>query len=437
MTLDDRYQDRQVLADKIGKSVSWVHNVMKLLELHPTVQKVLAAGVITEWHAIAIARLQPDDQLRALKACQLRDVPIHGVPGGSTMSVRALKEWIAQNIHMDLGKAPFPTEDVTLVPAAGACGACPKRAGANAALLEAKTANTCTDRSCYEAKTRAHTEKRVEALSAADAPAVRLVRAFYLPADEKKWLGNPLTGDQYRAAGKQVCAHTRAAVLLDAESGAVVEETTVCVEPGKCSVHSDRHERASGVRREPSAAEKAEATRRKKQERQRQVEGEVRRRILFAVRDKVDGALGVEDLRLIARRFLHEMHADRQKQVYGWMGWEKPAPSKRSYGGPYVDFRKAAVQEIDKADIAVLSRFLVVAALSQDADVSLNLYYTPDKVSLLYDTAKRWKVDAARLERDVRAGAAAVDKARAAKSAAKKKPVETSPRAKAKAKKKR
>jgi hypothetical protein len=259
------------------------------------------------------------------------------------------------------------------------------------------------------------------------------VRDYYLQPDEAKRLGKPLTRDEYRPAGKQVCPHTRPAVLLDTETGAAAEETTVCTQPKKCRVHMERDERPAASR-QLSASEKAEATRRKRQERQRQIEGEVRRRILFAVRDKVDGALGVEDLRLVARRLLHEMHADRQKQVYAWMGWEKPTTSKRSYGGSYVDFRKAAVQEIDKADAVVLSRFLIVGALSQDAEVSLNLYYTPDKANLLFETAKRWKVDAPRLERDVRSGAAAVDKARAAKVAAKTITVETSPRAKAKKK---
>lgn len=427
--LDASYRDRQKLADEIGKSLSWVHNAMKLLELHPVVQKVLVTGGITEWHAIAIARLQPEDQLRALKAVQLRDRMHHGVPGGSTMSVKALKEWIAQNVHMDLDKAPFPAGDDTLVPAAGSCGLCPKRAGANAELVEAKKANTCTDRSCYEAKTRAHAARRLELLSVDGPPAVRVVQCYYLDADEKKRLGHPLTNDDWKEAGSKVCPSTRQAVLLDQEIGGVKRELKVCTKPRDCSVHAERHQRQA---RTPSKAEKAEDTKRKKQEQARRLEGQVRRAVLVAVRNKVT-ELREDDLRLVARRFLHEMHADRQKAVYGWMDWDEPAKTKSAYRGAYVDYAKGAEQQLVKASAVELARFLVVAALSQDASVSLNPYFRLDKADLLYATAKRWKVDAPGIERDTRSAAAAVERAKAAKATAAKKSakkVETSPRKK-------
>ncbi len=425
MDIDPRYRDRQVIADKTGMSLSWVHNAMKLLEASEPVQKALLKGSIGEWHAIAIARLQPADQMRALKECTLREY--HNVPGGSTISVKALKEWIARNVHMDLDKAPFPAEDVDLVPAAGACSGCPKRAGAQPELHETKHANTCTDRSCYTAKTRAQTARRLRALSVDGATPVQVIEPYYLETDDRKRLGGTiLAREAYKSAGNKNCPHTHPAVLLDVESGGVKSELRVCIKPHECSVHSDRQSRAS---RTPSASDKAEATRRKKQEQARRVEADVRRSILFAIRDKVQ-ELALEDLRLVARRFLYEMHADRQKSVYGYMGWETPAKTKAQYRSPYVDYRKATEQQLATADTVGVSRFLIVAALSQDAAVG-SYNWQSDKVEHLHGTAKRWKVDAARLERDVRAAASA-----AGRSKASKKRVETSPR-KSTAKKKR
>jgi ParB family chromosome partitioning protein len=54
-----------------------------------------------------------------------------------------LKEWIEQNILLILKDAPFSKSDATLNPAAGSCGDCPKRTGANALLFADIAQDAC------------------------------------------------------------------------------------------------------------------------------------------------------------------------------------------------------------------------------------------------------------------------------------------------------
>jgi len=59
------------------------------------------------------------------------------------LTVRQLREWIEREIHLDLKNAPFDAENATLVPAAGACAACPKRTGNNPLLFPEIATSRC------------------------------------------------------------------------------------------------------------------------------------------------------------------------------------------------------------------------------------------------------------------------------------------------------
>ena len=81
------------------------------------------------------------------------------------MTVRQLREWIEREIHLDLKNAPFDGKDANLLPAAGACSACPKRTGNNPLLFpEIGNKSLCTDPACYRAKVQALVQLRVEPL---------------------------------------------------------------------------------------------------------------------------------------------------------------------------------------------------------------------------------------------------------------------------------
>jgi ParB family chromosome partitioning protein len=120
------YTPEQIAA-KVGKSPAYVVTRARLAELAPVVIEAFAKDEIGVGHALLLARLQPEHQQEALAACY-QDTYVNG--GNSKrilLPVRHLQQWIERNILLDLGTAPFPKDDVQLVPEAGSCVDCPKR----------------------------------------------------------------------------------------------------------------------------------------------------------------------------------------------------------------------------------------------------------------------------------------------------------------------
>src|SRR5689334_19858201 len=131
-TSEPRY-DVASIAAKTGRSVTHVYQRLRLAELIPDAAEVFQANQITAGHAVLIARLPLDQQKDALAAAfreDWRTKEKHAIP------VRELAQWIRENVMLTLAEAVFDCEDPELVPAAGACVACPKRTGANTALFD-------------------------------------------------------------------------------------------------------------------------------------------------------------------------------------------------------------------------------------------------------------------------------------------------------------
>src|SRR5258708_15117491 len=99
------------------------------MHLVDELQQAFYTGKLTVAHAFEMARLQPDDQRRALAEC----FPHHRTTAdllkdrrAEAVTVRELRQLIEQEIHLDLSNAPFDTQDDTLPPAAGRCVRLPK-----------------------------------------------------------------------------------------------------------------------------------------------------------------------------------------------------------------------------------------------------------------------------------------------------------------------
>ncbi len=182
------------IADRIGRTPSYVAQRVKLLTLSAKCREALEAGHLTLGLALLIARL-PDPKLQ--------DEALERV-GGSEYDVcmktsEAAKE-LEQELMMRLEKAPFDVTDAALVPKAGACSACPKRTGNQRELFaDVASPDLCTDRSCFRGKldatwkatAKAAKAKGIEVLSAKDAEKVggQYSSSTYLPLSEKVWAG--------------------------------------------------------------------------------------------------------------------------------------------------------------------------------------------------------------------------------------------------------
>lgn|SRR5574341_1020599 len=100
------------IAERVGKSVKYVYDRMKLLSLTRAAQDEFRAGHITAGHAILLARLKPDDQERVMDQdegglweCE-RNIPWRPEDDKDEedlkpVSVRELQGWIDRNVRFD------------------------------------------------------------------------------------------------------------------------------------------------------------------------------------------------------------------------------------------------------------------------------------------------------------------------------------------------
>ena len=90
---------QEAMADKVGKKRSTVSNYMRLLNLPDEVQLALKEGLITMGHAKAIAGVEPEQQLWALKRCLKK-----------ALSVRQMEE-LARKLAEQTGKDSTSVEE--------------------------------------------------------------------------------------------------------------------------------------------------------------------------------------------------------------------------------------------------------------------------------------------------------------------------------------
>jgi ParB family chromosome partitioning protein len=392
--------DVPAIAAKVGKSVSYVYQRLKLAELIEPAKKAFLLEELTAGHAILLARLQPKDQAAAVKAA-IREHWVDGrdrVNEGrvrAAISVRELGAWIQTNVHMALDKASFPTDDPTLLPSAGACGPCPKRSGnAPELFADVKHPDTCTDRVCFGAKVEAWLQRRREEAKTkaltetTDAPAplaAKVPKVVNLSLDWSADRPNTLGTQQWQRAAKGDCPNVAMGVVVDAhrgyeERGKLGDVVRVCLAEGKrCRVHN----------RPPARGEAETSWSRQQRQGQERAKAATARRvaILKAIRAKVTGLPTRPVLEMVALGYWKDIWFEHRKRLATLHGWKSP------------ETPTAAVSKMTDAE---LGQLLVSLAVVQDLHVSPN--YSTD-MKALTAVAKLYKVDVAKVERELAAAA--------------------------------
>jgi ParB family transcriptional regulator, chromosome partitioning protein len=383
----------ETIATTVGRSEKYVTGRLRLLQLIPDARQAFYGGKLTFIHAFEIARLQPNDQRRALQEC----FPNHKTAAtilkdkkAEAATVRELREWIEREVLLDLTNAPFDTQDETLLPSAGSCARCPKRTGNNPLLFpEVRQKSTCTDRECFRAKVEALIQIRVKPLEEKGEQPLRVSEVPLWQTNGQK-ADALYEGQFHRAKGKEECPSAKPAVYVDGKrTGAIFY---VC-QNEKCPVH------AQTTKYERTPQERAQRTKERLAER---VEKLTRTRILDAVRNKLPDVPSRQDLEMIALDYLHRLGNDNQRHLCRSYGWQEKK-TKTAWGTRIVDYEKIVSVSIKNMACADLNRFLVICALVSD------LYcpgYNPSqhvsKDSNLVRTAARYKVDATKLAATVR-----------------------------------
>lgn len=160
--LHDQFQfSFDTLAERIGKSRSYVVQRMKLLDLVPTGRQAFWKDQLNITTAFLVARIPENLQEDALKKI-LRPV------GQEPLSLGDVQRMLLREFTLNLSQAPFDIKDETLVKGAVACAACPKRTGNQSELFsDVSHKDTCTDPVCFKAKSDATWDRLKEAQATA------------------------------------------------------------------------------------------------------------------------------------------------------------------------------------------------------------------------------------------------------------------------------
>ena len=330
MDLKPDFYTVETIAAQVSRSPSYVKGRISLTDLIQPIQTAFYDRKLTIAHALEIARLQPKDQERALMEC----FPGHRTSGSilkdrkaEALTVRQLREWIEREIQLDLKNAPFDTEDANLLPAAGACTACPKRTGNNPLLFpEIRNKSLCTDPACYHAKVQAFVQLRVEPLVKGGQTPVQISESPSWQVRSKAL--NTLYEGQYRRAEREgECPQTQAAIIVDGRKAGTILH--VCTDE-KCKTHQQfSHYQVSPQEREQ----------RRKLALAIRVQKESRSRILQAIRQKLPPALARADFEMVALDYFRRLGHDNHHRLFQVYGWEEKK-MKASWGGNSVDHEK-------------------------------------------------------------------------------------------------
>src|ERR1035437_6558487 len=212
------------VAARVGKSEAYVYQRLALRRLSPKARKLFVDGLITAAHAVQLVKLEPKQQDAVIKNCRL-----DGPHEDERLTARRLAEVIREEFFQDLSSAPWKLTDATLVPAAGPCSACPKRAG------EQVKGETCLDAVCFDAKMKAPLAAVKTALKVdAGRKSVLEVSTGYEYPRQK---GILYAGQFTRVDKKKPCAFATPAVVVGGKERG--QALTVCVDAG-CKEHHAR-----------------------------------------------------------------------------------------------------------------------------------------------------------------------------------------------------
>lgn len=387
------HHTQEDIAAKVGKSPAYIAQRMKLLELAPPARTMFLEGHLTPSTALIIARIPVADlHVKAAKEITAR--------GG--MTTAAAREWIQREYMLDLKEAPFDTKAVDLNNV-GPCGTCPKRTGNQAALFaDISKGDLCTDPVCFKGKAVAHGQRLVAAAEKSGQRVIKGKEAKTIMPYRHNIAGEfvDLSAHCYedpksRTAAQILGKDYKPVLLLNPH------------EPGSVKLLAPQADirkalKELGVATAVGGRGKSDSE--KAKERAAKIENEARRLIFTAVRTKFTGAeVTRDDLALMVANVWDRWWNDTKQTVAKL--W---TPIDTVGGRPVNDVRKNAnwviVESVTKIipqmSTTDLYRLLMDLALSGG---SVSAYSTITSDGPLFEMAKRYDVDVAKIRREVSA----------------------------------
>ncbi len=143
------------IAEKVGKSATYVAQRIRLVELPKSAQKAMRSGELSLGAALLLARL-PNEKVRASACRQVLSMEYR-------YDLEDVRRIVEEQAMRNLSAAPFDTQDAGLYQEAGSCGDCPKRTGNDLVLFpDIQKENVCTDAGCFSVKAERGWKRRAE-----------------------------------------------------------------------------------------------------------------------------------------------------------------------------------------------------------------------------------------------------------------------------------
>lgn len=387
--------DADQLADEVKKSRSYIYGRLKLCALTEKARDACFDDKISASIALLIARIP----VKSLQEKCLKEVVDHW---NGPMSYRTAAQHVENNYMLNLKKATFSTADEALLPAAGSCKACPKRAGNQPEVFQDIGTDVCTDPICFKAKGEAHVV-RVKRLAKESGMTV------LSGADAKKVMPNSWAGDLkggYIAVDRPVYSDEKNRSLRQI-LGKQLPALTLLESPhnGEMVYIAKQDDVAPLLEAKGLSTPKSDTSHRereKEQEAKAKLEREYRKRLF---RETHHASLMMNlvdpDLRLVAMHLFDNLPWNTipikiLMETYGW--------NEGMFEYPRREKMKAAIDALTPAE---LNKFIRDCTLCRDLDVSIYTDTSKSKPENLLAFAQRTKVDAKKIRAEVQAEAKA------------------------------
>jgi len=408
--LKGRGHSIEEIADRVGKSTSYIYKRLELTGCCKQVRAAFYDGKIDASRALALATIKDEEQQ---KQC-LKEITAEN-EWRPAMSFRQVMSHIRENYRLQLSSAPFKTEDANLVPAAGPCGKCPKNTSRQPEDLFGDVSKNpkamCTDSKCFQQKCVA-AAAIVSAAARANGQIVIEGDAAkkIIPKDSYKNQPSDSSGyvaldekcyddPKYRTYREIIGKHMTPAIVISPKDNSAVEvikETDfakACKDKG-IKLESRASSSSGGGSSHHEAQKKAKA------------ETKFRRTTYEAVRPKLPEKLGRSDLAFVASTLVDQAGDESRKELTRlWMP---------DYKGEAWNAMRALEKKIDGLKEHELVLLIQDCRYARELRAST---YSNSRPEALLEAAKRARVDVDKIRKEC----TPVKKVKAKKAAGKKK----------------
>ncbi|MDH0092774.1 ParB/RepB/Spo0J family partition protein [Achromobacter mucicolens] len=393
------------MALRLKKSRAYIYARLKLCDLEPEARTAFYEDKLTASVALLVARIPVRElQLKALHEVTTGETEEYYSDDEGPMSARRAAEHIQENYMLELKRAVFPIAQVDLVAAAGPCTSCVKRTGAQPELFsDVKSADVCTDPTCFDQKKKAHIAKLAEAAEQTGRKVIRGETAEkifpYEHSSPRGYVKPDATPWQHITKGK-----TYAEILGDDMPPPVMIENPHSGE--LISMVSEKEVFKALAEKGIKTSQDEHRERVKKEEDKNKLERDSRRVTLESIHAAVSERISAgetlqhEDLLMIAQASMARLWNDHRPTVCRLWGWDHKKHEEV----------RAGVDGLSAGQLALLLMEIAIAP-----ELAVNSYST-NEPTYLVATAERYGIDPDAAKKALRAEARVKAKPKAQKA---------------------